>query len=94
MHVLFHYDLYDDLKKTLFIKIHERNTLFTNYNNHDKFCFFFFNNTDSHISRLLLISFFTHLQLKDERNIIITRLIIPFINYIFISLTLSEGDLN
>ena len=41
MHVLFHYDLYDDLKKTLFIKIHERNTLFTNYNNHDKFCFFF-----------------------------------------------------
>ena len=42
MHVLFHYDLYDDLKKTLFIKIHERNTLFTNYNNHDKFCFIFF----------------------------------------------------
>ena len=41
MHILFHYDLYDDLKKTLFIKIHERNTLFTNYNNHDKFCFFF-----------------------------------------------------
>ena len=41
MHVLFHYDLYDDLKKTLFIKIHERNTVFTNYNNHDKFCFFF-----------------------------------------------------
>ena len=70
MHVLFHYDLYDDLKKTLFIKIHERNTLFTNYNNHDKLCFFFFNNTDSHISRLLLISFFKHLKLKDERNVI------------------------
>ena len=34
-----------------FIKINERNTLFTNYNNHDKVCFLF-NNTDSHISIL------------------------------------------
>ena len=75
-------------ERLFFIKINERNTLFTNYNNHDKFCFLF-NNTDSHISKLLLISFFKHL--KDERNIII--LIIPF-NYICISLALSEDDLN
>ena len=34
-----------DLRKTLFIKINDRNTLFINYNIHD-------NNTDSHISRL------------------------------------------
>ena len=38
-------------RKTLFIKIKDRNTLFTNYNVHDKVCFLF-NNTDSHISRL------------------------------------------
>ena len=70
MHILFHCDQYNDLRKTLFIKINDRNTLFTNYNIHDKVCFLF-NNTDSHISRLtasLLISSFKHL--KDERNII------------------------
>ena len=38
-------------RKTLFIKINYQNTLFTNYNIHDKVCFVF-NNTDSHISRL------------------------------------------
>ena len=37
--------------KTLFIKINDRNTLFTHYNIHDKVCFLF-NNIDSHISRL------------------------------------------
>ena len=47
-----HYDLYNNSKKTLiFIKINNRNILFTNYNIHDKVCFLF-NNTDSHISRL------------------------------------------
>ena len=51
LHILFHCDLYNDLRKTLFIKINDRNTLFTNYNIHDKVCFLF-NNTDSHISRL------------------------------------------
>ena len=51
MHILFHCDLYNDLRKTLFIKMNDRNTLFTNYSIHDKFCFLF-SNTDSHISRL------------------------------------------
>ena len=47
-----HCDLYNDSKKTLiFIKINNRNTLFTNYNIHDKDCFPL-NNTDSHNSRL------------------------------------------
>ena len=51
MHILFHCNLYNDLRKTLFIKINDRNTLFTNYNIHDKVCFLF-NNTDSHVSKL------------------------------------------
>ena len=51
MHVLFHCNLYDDLRNILFIKINERNTLFTNHNNHDKRCFLF-DNTDTYISRL------------------------------------------
>ena len=38
-------------RKTFLIKIKDQNTLFTNYNIHDKVCFLF-NNTDSHISRL------------------------------------------
>ena len=46
MHVLFHCNLYDDLRKILFTKI----KLFTNYNNHVKVCFLS-NNTDSYISR-------------------------------------------
>ena len=29
-HILFHCDQYNDLRKTLFIKINDRNTLFTN----------------------------------------------------------------
>ena len=53
----------NDLRKTLFIKINDRNTLVTNYNIRDKVRFLF-NNTDSHISRL------TDPHLKDERNII------------------------
>ena len=32
LHILFHCDQYNDLRKTLFIKINDRNTLFTNYN--------------------------------------------------------------
>ena len=51
LHTLFHCDQYNDLIKTLFIKIKDWNTLFTHYNIHDKVCFLF-NNTDSHISRL------------------------------------------
>ena len=45
------HNIHNDLGKTLFIKINDRNTLFTIYNIHDKVCFLF-NNTDSHISRL------------------------------------------
>ena len=30
LHILFHCDLYNDLRKTLIIKINHRNTLFTN----------------------------------------------------------------
>ena len=45
LHILFHCDQYIDLRKTLFIKINDRNTLFTHYNIHDKVCFLF-NNTD------------------------------------------------
>ena len=48
---LYHCDLHDDLRKTLFIIINERNALSTNYNNQDKACLLF-NNTNSHISRL------------------------------------------
>ena len=51
LHILFHCDQFNDLRKTLFIKINDRNTLFTHDNIHDKVCFLF-NNTDSHISRL------------------------------------------
>ena len=35
-HILFDCDVYNDLRKTLFIKINDRNTLFTNYNIHGK----------------------------------------------------------
>ena len=49
LHILFHCDQYNDLRKTLFIKINDQNTLFTNYiYSHDKVCFLF-NNT-IHIS--------------------------------------------
>ena len=51
LHILFRSDQYNDVRKTLCIKINDRNTFFTNYNIHDKVCFLF-NNTDSHISRL------------------------------------------
>ena len=50
LHILFHCDLYNDLRKTLFIKINDRKTLVINYNIHDKVSFLF-NNTDSHISQ-------------------------------------------
>ena len=36
LHILFHCHLYDDLRKNLFIKINDRNTLFINYNIQDK----------------------------------------------------------
>ena len=68
MHVLFHCNLYDDLRKILFMQINERNKLFTNYNNRVKYVFFL--TILIHTSAgLLLLSFFKHL--KDERNIII-----------------------
>ena len=41
LHILFHCDLYNDLRKTLFTKINDRNALFTNYNIHDKVCYWF-----------------------------------------------------
>ena len=67
MHVLFHCNLYDDLRKILFIKINERNTLFTNYNNHDKVCFLF-NNTDSYISRLTATFIFQAFERRKKHD--------------------------
>ena len=67
MHVLFHCNLYDDLRKILFIKINERNKLFTNYNNHDKVCFLF-NNTDSYISRLTATFIFQAFERRKKHN--------------------------
>ena len=67
LYILFHCDQYNDLRKTLFIKINDWNTLFTNYNIHDKVCFLF-NNTDSHISRLAANFIFQ--AFEDERNIV------------------------
>ena len=81
MHILFHCDLYNDLRKTLFIKINDRNTLFTIYKIHDKVCFVF-NNTDSHIYRLTANFVFQAFERRKK------QLILPF-HYIFISLNLS-----
>ena len=67
MHILFHCNLYNDLRKTLFIKINDRNTLFTNYNIHDKVCFLF-NNTDSHISRLSANFVFQAFERRKKLN--------------------------
>ena len=81
LHIIFHCDLYNDLRKTLFIKISDRNTLFTNYNIHDKVCFLF-NNTDSHISRLTANFVFQAFERRKK------QLIQPF-HYIFIPLNLA-----
>ena len=67
LHILFHCDLYNDLRKTLFIKINDRNTLFTNYNIHDKVCFLF-NNTDSHINRLTANFVFQAFERRKKHN--------------------------
>ena len=67
MHILFHCDQYNDLRKTLFIKINDPNTLFTNYNIHDKVCFLF-NNTDSHISRLTANFVFQAFERRKKHN--------------------------
>ena len=67
MHILFHCDQYDDLRKTFFIKINDRNRLFTNYNIHDKVCFLF-NNTDSHISRLTANFVFQAFERRKKHN--------------------------
>ena len=67
MHVLFHCDLYDDLRKILFNKINERNKLFTNYNNSDKVCFLF-NNTDSYINRLTASFIFQAFERRKKPN--------------------------
>ena len=66
-HVLFLCDLYNDLRKTLFIKINDRNTLFTNYNIHAKVCFLF-NNKDSHISRLTANFVFQAFERQKKYN--------------------------
>ena len=67
MHMLFHCDLYNDLRKTLFIKINDQNTLFTHYNIHDKVCFLF-NNTDSHINRLTANFVFQAFERRKKHN--------------------------
>ena len=81
MHMFFHCDLYNDLRKTLFIKINDQNTLFTHYNIHDKVCFLF-DNTDSHINRLTANFVFQAFERRKK------QLILPF-HYRFISLNLS-----
>ena len=67
LHILFHCDLYNDLRKTILVKINDRNTLFTNYNIHDKVCFLF-NNTDSHISRLTTNFVFLPFEGRKKHN--------------------------
>ena len=67
MHVLFHCDLYDDLRKIIFNKINERNKLFTNYNNSDEVCFLF-NNTDSYINRLTASFIFQAFERRKKPN--------------------------
>ena len=67
MHILFHCDLYNDLRKTLFIKINDLSTLFANHNVHDKVCFLF-NNTDSHISRLTANFVFQAFERGKKQN--------------------------
>ena len=51
MHVLFHCELYDELRKNLFTKITKQNRLFESFNSIDKLSFLF-NNTDPRISKL------------------------------------------
>ena len=67
MHVLFHCNVYEDLRKILFININQRNTLFTNDNNHDKVCFLF-NNTDPYISRLTATFIFQAFERRKNHN--------------------------
>ena len=66
LHILFHCDLCNDLRKTVFIKSNDRHTLFTNYNIHDKVCFLF-NNTDSHNSRQTATSVFQAFERRKKR---------------------------
>ena len=73
VHILFHCDLYNDLRKT---------QLFTNYNIHDIVCFLF-NNTDSRISRLAANLIFQAFERRKKHSYIL-----PF-HYIFISLNLA-----
>ena len=59
------------MRKTLFIKINDRNTLFTHYNIHDKVCFRF-NNTDSHhihISRLAANFIFQAFERRKKHTV-------------------------
>ena len=67
MHMFFHCDLYNDLRKTLFIKINDQNTLFTHYNIHDKVCFLF-DNTDSQINRLTANFVFQAFERRKKHN--------------------------
>ena len=80
LHILFRCDLYNDLRKTLFIKINDRNTLFTNYNVHDKVCFRF-NNTDSHISRLTANFVFQAFESGKEHNKFYHSLYLHFLKF-------------
>ena len=64
MHILSRCDLYNDLRKTLFIKINDRKI---HYNIHDKVCFLF-NNTDSHIIRVTANFVFQAFQRRKKHN--------------------------
>ena len=59
--------VYNVLRKTLFMKINDGNTLFTNYNIHDKVCFLF-SNTDSHINRLTANFVFQAFERPKKHN--------------------------
>ena len=60
--------LTDDLRKILFSKINKQNRLFTNYNDCNKVCFFF-NNTDSYISRLTASFIFQAFERRKKLTI-------------------------
>ena len=59
--------VYNVLRKTLLMKINDGNTLFTNYNIHDKVCFLF-SNTDSYINRLTANFVFQAFERRKKHN--------------------------
>ena len=68
MHILSRCDLYNDLRKTLFIKsTTEIHYLLTNHNIHEKVCFLF-DNTDSHDSRVTAYFVFQAFERRKKHS--------------------------